>query len=233
MGIGIVDASLHLLADALFGRAAVERVVDAHPVYGEESVLAEVFVSECFLCDVADLDVERHHVQALGQSVEHLAEEVVLAVCGRSGALSVSLWLGIVALAEHAAVHEEERWQHGCPVAHDGQQLAHHAPLFVAADYHVGFHPGRGGTHLHQLSAVEEVALTDGRQFVRLGVYLRLNPFHAAKIQTFCQNSKQLAVIRQKKDGISLFCARVFVTLPTINHQMNNNYLKGNRYDFI
>ena len=173
LGIGIVDAVLHLLADALLRCAAVQRVVDAHPVYGEVALLPEVAVAKHLLRQVAHLEVEHRLVEPLGDGLQHLAVELVATVVA----------LGIMALAQDSAVIEEEWWKERGAVAHNGQHLAHHAAAVVGTYRHIGPHPGRPRTDGKQLAAMEEILFADIGQFLQAGVYGCLDSFHAANIR--------------------------------------------------
>ena len=71
-----VYQSLHALRDALFGRTAVQRVVDAHPMDGEELLLAQLAVGKHLLALVAHLDVEYALAESLAQRTQHFAEHL-------------------------------------------------------------------------------------------------------------------------------------------------------------
>ena len=172
-GVGGVDALLHLLADAFLRCAAVQRVVDAHPVHGEVALLPEVPVAEHLLLQIAHLDVEHRLVQPLGDGLQHLSEELFPAVVA----------LGIFAFAQDAAVHEEERGEERGAVAHDGQQLTDCPSCLVGTYGHIGFHPWSPRADVEQQAAVEEVLFPDLGQLLQLGVDGGLNPFHAANIR--------------------------------------------------
>ena len=57
-GVCILDVMQHLLCDAFFGCATVKGVVDAHPVNGEELLLAELLVAEHLLTEIAHLNIQ-------------------------------------------------------------------------------------------------------------------------------------------------------------------------------
>jgi hypothetical protein len=106
-GVCILNVMQHLLCDAFFGCAAVEGVVDAHPVDGEIVVLAELLVAKHFLREIAKLDVKDFLVEFLSEGHNHLPEELVLTV----GTFCIDT------VAQYTALDEHEGRQEGCAVS--------------------------------------------------------------------------------------------------------------------
>lgn len=188
--VGIVDALLHFLSNTFFGQTAVKGVMDAHPVYREIALLAEPFVAESLLCEVAELDIERLVAHLLGDGLEHLAEKVFLS----------PFTLRIFTFAHHAAMHKEVGWEDRGAVTYNGEQLAQHTPRFIGTHNHMRLHPWGLRTHGEQLPAMEEIDIAHGWQFFQLAKDGRCDTFHAAKIQ--------------KKLKQCIFRPKKIVTLP-------------------
>ena len=113
-GIGMDNALVHLVADALFWCMAVKGVVDAHPVDREEMLLAELPVAKHLLAEVTNFQIEHAAAQTVADGLQHQGKQVAaVGTLGRVGAL-----------AQDAAMHEEIGREPRSAITNDGQQLS-------------------------------------------------------------------------------------------------------------
>ena len=92
----------------------MQRVVNAHPVHWEETLLSQLAIAKHLLTEITHLNVEREIVDGLVEFGYHLAEQLI----GRI------VTLGIDAFTKHAAVDEDKGWKPHWPYMLDCQQVA-------------------------------------------------------------------------------------------------------------
>lgn len=162
--VGFINARLHTLADALFGRMAVQRVVYTHPVDRKELLLAELAVSEHLMAEITHLYIYNTRCQSLAQRTKHLSEKH----------LAVDI-VSVYAFTQQTAVHEEIGWQPRRAVAYDGQHVSHHLTIRILGYNHVWLLPRRLPRQAKELSTVEEIPVIQCRKLFLLGYNIDQN----------------------------------------------------------
>ena len=89
----------------------VKGIVDAHPMHREIALLTELLMTKCLLGEVTEFDIERLVAHLLGDGLDHLTEEVLLA----------PFTLSVFTFTHHPTVHEEIRGEDRGTVTDDGE----------------------------------------------------------------------------------------------------------------
>ena len=175
LSIGVVNVFLQAGRDTFLRRMTVQRVVDTHPMNGEELPLLQFAVAKHLMAEVTDFDVKHTVAQFAAQGIEHHAEKL---------AVSIALMgIGIDPLAQHSAVHIYIRWKPRRTVPDDTQHVSHHQSFSRPYHYHVRTLAWGQLGNLEQLSALEEVLVVQRRQFFESSDDMDFWLIHGAKIQ--------------------------------------------------
>ena len=126
---GIAQPFLHLVADAVLCRFAVQRVVYAHPRHGEISSTAQLPISEHLRREVAQFDIERPQFHLLSNGSNHTTKDFLL--------LDLVESLVVCTLTIDSAMPIDE-WRNPCaPCPHHSQQACHDSVVLVLGKHHI------------------------------------------------------------------------------------------------
>ena len=126
---GIMQFFLQFVANALLGGFAVQRVVYAHPCYGDVSATAELAVAEHLRREVAHLDVEGSQLHSRGDGLQHESENLL--------PFAFVEGVAVFSLAEDAAVPVDERRNPCAPCPDHCKQASRKASFLVPGNNHI------------------------------------------------------------------------------------------------